>query len=305
MGGIVMKAWELNEVESFQQAVESAEPKLIFLKVLKVLDERGRRRDVLQMLGIDVKKSNPIYIHKHFPYKRKNYKDNMFIYIDKRYRIMGFLRGTEHETSWERLEHWDSVNNVNHQSYLQVDIVKNKKNLWEQSHHILMFDKSDLNKVNIQLYNNKRNIHDERKTMERHYRERFASKLTEYRKKKYDNLIISNSENNLDSIMWDCLMKIKELSNSGNNHILKAIRAMFDFNEIEQVRDSDLVEKIINDCFNKDHYKDYQIYIGSLLRLKKLYMLLFNKELPNSLIEKTKVKETLYIGVSETMKHQS
>jgi hypothetical protein len=297
-----MKAWELNEMESLQQAVESAEPKLIFLKVLKQLEKRDKKRDVLQMLGIDVQKSNPTYIHKHFPYKRKEYKDNMFIYVDKQYRIMGFLRGTERELDWERLEHWDAVNNISNQGYSRVDIVKNKKNLWEQAYHILMIDKSELGKVSVKKeyqISDDNNIKAQRKNWENMYKKNLSEKLSEYRKKKYKNLIYDNYKNNLDSIMWDCLMKIKELSNNKNKSALKELRKMF--NCSDEIRDSDLVKKVVCHCFDKDNYNEHRIYIDDLKKLKSLYKLLFNKELPNAL----KVKKTLYVCFSEPMKNQS
>ena len=145
-----MSTQQLTELEQFKRLVESADAKEILDKVLiKTHSSWHLKNFSIKKLGIDILKVEPIYIHKHFTFKR-SYKDNIFMFIDSEYKIMAFLRGSKWEKEFDLLEDWYTIklkswqdaDDWNEEDEVKLNSIRKiKKYLWKHAYHILMFER--------------------------------------------------------------------------------------------------------------------------------------------------------------------
>ncbi len=180
-----MMAVELNDLDMMRQLVESVEPKQILMKVFKSHDENFKRR-VINILGIDIQKVNPIYIHSHEPYIRK-WAKNMFLFLDKEYRVMGFLMGSKWDSNWEYTEDYKKSMKKRWHRY---SIDKTREALSSKAFHILMFEETQMG-VKLSPSKNLRGVNllkRERDLVINQIKSTMEDRLFDYRKKKYSHL---------------------------------------------------------------------------------------------------------------------
>ena len=150
-GGMICLTTALSDYEVLRQSVESVYPKEIFIKVLYSHSAQFRR-SIVSVLGVDVKTVNPIYIHKHIKYTRR-FAHNMFMFLDKDYGILGYLKGNKWDENWASAEDYEKQK----KGYYSRRVQKTRDALWARAFHILMFDASEIDKVEVKNFNTVRN----------------------------------------------------------------------------------------------------------------------------------------------------
>lgn len=180
-------AVELNDMEMLRQVMESTEPKEIFMKALKKHNETFVRH-MIDILKIDVKTVQPIYIHKHIKYTRK-FAHNIFMFLDKEYQVLGYLRGNTWSDDFHRAEDYQKPKK--HEHYKRVH--KKREVMWEKAYHILMFEHSDMKDIKVNCYQhnhlrNKNQLQIERRTAVDKYKQSKNTRLFNYKCKKYSHI---------------------------------------------------------------------------------------------------------------------
>jgi hypothetical protein len=180
----------LSDQDLLRQAVESTTPKDILLKVLRSHGDEHRRK-VVNVLKVDVKTVQPIYIHQHYKYKRKEYRDNLFMFLDKNYKIMAFLKGTEWDSRYSSAEHY---NKESGRYAYTLSTKKTRPTLWNSAFHILMFKSEDIDNSRPYIsydggkFRDKNYIEIERRNKNRDIKNTLNDRVFAYKTKKYEHL---------------------------------------------------------------------------------------------------------------------
>jgi hypothetical protein len=198
----------MSDMDLLRQSIEFLEPKSILKKVLSKKSEMKRRK-MLKVLSVDVKQVQPIYIHKHIPYKRKLYQNNMFMFIDNEYKIIGFLKGNDWDEKWKDAE--DYTQQRHGYFGYSHSVIKNRKNMTEKSFHILMFEQKDFVDLNIvraknDYYRNMNTLKIERDNVVKNLLATLDSRLIEYKVKKYAHI----SGDKLTSMLGEMMVFVSQ-----------------------------------------------------------------------------------------------
>jgi hypothetical protein len=159
----MIKLLMLNDRDLLRQAIESIEPREIFRKMIKGMNGDSKRA-FIYYTNIDVKNANPSYVYKHTPYSRKNNIDDVFIFLDSEYKIMGVLKGSTWSSNYSSFERYEKMGTYYH----KYSIKKTRKELSEKAFHILMIDSSQIKKINVKLNYSNAKYRDEVQTKKKY-----------------------------------------------------------------------------------------------------------------------------------------
>ncbi len=137
----------LTDGENLRQAVESTEPTMILSKVVKKMFSRYSLNSekiflFIDWLGEDMFDLKLSYFHKHMAYDKKKHINNLFIFIDEEYQIIGLLKGSK----WDKELMWAEDYKDETQwtgGHFVGKIKKDRKNMTEKAFHILMIEKDE------------------------------------------------------------------------------------------------------------------------------------------------------------------
>ena len=135
----------LSDGENLRHAVESTEPTMILSKVVKKMFSRyvfhpDKMSAFFNWLGEDIFNLKLTYFHKHMDYDKKKHINNLFIFIDEEYQIIGLLKGSK----WDKELMW--VEDYKDETkwtggHFVGNIKKDRKTMTERAFHILMIEK--------------------------------------------------------------------------------------------------------------------------------------------------------------------
>ena len=135
----------LNDADNLRQAVESTEPTLILSKVVKKMFSRyvfhsDKMSAFFNWLGDDMFNLTITYFHKYMAYDTKKHINNLFIFIDEEYRIIGLLKGSkwDKELMWAE-DYKDETKWTG--GHFVGKIKKDRKTMADKAFHILMIEK--------------------------------------------------------------------------------------------------------------------------------------------------------------------
>jgi hypothetical protein len=180
-------AVEMSDMEILQQAVESSFPKEIFMKVVARHNETFVRL-MIDVLKVDIKTVQPIYIHKHLKYTRK-LAHNMFMFLDNQYQVLGYLKGNTWSDDFSRAEDYQKPKK--HEQYKRVQ--KKREVMWKKAYHILMFEQSDMKDIKVTCYQHnhlrkKNQLHINRRMEIDVVKQTKGIRLFNYKCKKYSHI---------------------------------------------------------------------------------------------------------------------
>jgi hypothetical protein len=285
-GGITMSV-ELSDYDVLRQSIESVEPKEIFVKVLR-LHEESQRRSIISVLGVDVKTCNPIYMHQDLKFKRKEHKKNMFLYIDKDYKVIGFTLGSYWNSDWAYAEDYSKATTTKYLT--RNSVAKTRLSMWKRSFHILMFHERETSKVYIENHfvNNFRGINHLEKSRNRECDSIKASldgRLLRYKDKKYlhisyEDLIIMMGKV-LVALSKQVIKKEHDFKNIIDGVLLhrRYILSTIENAIIEVTEKLTILHGLFKAIENKSDYNwksKYREYILHKLELIRLYRLFFD-----------------------------
>jgi hypothetical protein len=248
-------AVEMSDMDMLRQAVESTEPKSIFMKMWYSHEQSFRRR-ILSVLKVDVKKVQPIYIHKHIKYSRK-FSNNMFLFLDKEYRIMAYLKGNTWNKDWLGAEDYDKPKK--HWGGKRVD--KKREILWQKSYHILMIEEKDIQDMTLSLSvpNRKINfIENERNMKIRLINNSKEQRLYEFKCKKYSYVGYDEILRMMNQVLIKSSFHIIEQSNSFDELMNSVLSRVYGYSyNVEG-----LIQYIAKEISQFKHkYSEYQLQV--------------------------------------------
>ncbi len=135
----------LTDGENLRQAVESTEPTIILSKAVKKMFLRQSLHSdkiamFLDWLGEDIFNLKLSYFHQYMIYDKKKHINNLFIFIDEKYRIIGLLKGSK----WDRELMWaeDYKDETKWTGgHFIGKIKKDRKTMTDKAFHILMIER--------------------------------------------------------------------------------------------------------------------------------------------------------------------
>lgn len=181
---------ELSDRDLMKKMIEASEPREILKKALKRKTYGKNKRLLLSALNVNPSTCNVVYFLSHTPFKRKEMANDTFLFLDNEYKILGVLKGSTWDKSWEDCEDY----NQEHSNYrYSFSIKKTRKALTERAFHILRFPAKDHLQKPIQVimhtpkqqeYNRQQEKREELNRLEISKQER----LQQYKVKKYEYL---------------------------------------------------------------------------------------------------------------------
>jgi hypothetical protein len=268
-GGDFKMALQLSDLDLLRQSVESVEPRELFLKVYNKKDY-DKRREVLKVLRVDVKNIQPIYIHQHFKYKRKEYKENWFMYVDENYKIIGFTKGAEWDSSWMKAEDYDKLSRGYNS---RNTVIKTRKKMWERSFHILMFKAEDIKDFQIGISSHYdlrgKNTHEiERRKSCSQLKQTLSERIFVYRDNKYKDI----SNDDLISMIGKMLVVVSQDIVDGGKTYNNIIGKLNHLSSRFVSKNEDLILHLVDSLRRlKDLYSDIDSRLYSPQHTKRNY----------------------------------
>ena len=156
-------------------------------RILKKMMEkvwRTNRRKLAIKLSVDIQNCEPILN----PTMKKDMKDNLFIYLNDNYEILGFLKG------------YEILRQLNNDFAIYVDYIRNRKNLLANAKYVLMFT-PEMRKFNIKPERYKSSWRENTQ-----HTINLKNRLEEYKAKKYSNL----THEQIKDIIQNIVTKLNE-----------------------------------------------------------------------------------------------
>lgn len=144
---------------------------------------QSKASKLIKLLQIDISKCEPIYFNGQ-AYKKSEHENNYFLFIDNEFKLMGILLGNSWDKDFEDIEQYEWTKPYSYGDHIK----KNRKNLTEGATHILMFTPEMKVKRKAKPrpvgYKNQKD-----------YKRELESRLSRYKKEKYDSLTIEDCQN--------------------------------------------------------------------------------------------------------------
>lgn len=196
---------------------------------------KSQKRNFVRLLGIDVQTYEPTNMV--FNKYKASLKDNIFLYIDEKYNLLGVLKGNDGFKTYSKYTTYDK--------YL-TNYPYNRKHLTQQSKYILMIDKEDIKEnLNYKSLNNKKLNH----------KQELRKRLEKYKTDKNEKY----SHDDILKIMQEILSFCNSNLFMSESDIKKYFRNVFTFDRTM----FDIIR-----CF-AEHAKDYTRYYNQYLENKQ------------------------------------
>lgn len=146
----------------------------IILKKMMVNTSKYQRRGLASNLSVNIENCYPI----SNPEMTKENKNNLFIYLDKTFRILGFLKG------------YEIIKQYNDKYAVYTEYPKNRKNLLANAEYVLMFTPE------------MRTFKIKPKTKSKNEQPSIRERLHEYKANKYKNITNEQMQEIINSIIF-------------------------------------------------------------------------------------------------------
>lgn len=130
---------QYDPIQDLREAVFSVQTNYVFKRALRNINkrrmDRSSRKEFIKLFSVDVQNVEPIYFNGQ-KYSVKLHKNNLFLFLNRDFEIIGILKGSSWYKEWEKFENYSARKSWHNKDSKAV--IKNRINMEAIATHILM-----------------------------------------------------------------------------------------------------------------------------------------------------------------------